>query len=170
MMLGPIDRAFESLMELEGVHSDDPADAGGDTWYGISRRSYPKIGWPPTREEAKNIYAEDFWAPMRLTQVKYYVAQEKLFHMAVNMGTRACTRYLQMVLNRCMWPGARLVVDGVMGPKTLKALNGNTEDMLGQRKVIEGLRWMSVYHYQNLAHRKPSQMKFINGWMNRAIR
>ena len=37
------DSAFKRLMIFEGGHVIDERDAGGETKYGISKRSYPDI-------------------------------------------------------------------------------------------------------------------------------
>jgi hypothetical protein len=41
----PFEDAYEGATQgFEGGYADDPADAGGETFNGISRRSHP--GWP----------------------------------------------------------------------------------------------------------------------------
>ena len=37
------DRAFELLIGSEGGYVNDPHDPGGETKYGISKRSYPTL-------------------------------------------------------------------------------------------------------------------------------
>jgi len=57
------DDAFERLLGLEGAYVNDPRDAGGETKYGISRRSYPgEIIRTMTIERAKEIYLRDYCA------------------------------------------------------------------------------------------------------------
>ena len=56
------EEAFSRLMGHEGGYSNDPLDPGGETNWGISKRSYPNVDITNlTRAEAKVIYREDFW-------------------------------------------------------------------------------------------------------------
>ena len=58
------DSAFTKLLGHEGgyvCHKDDP---GGETCWGISKRSYPHEDIKNlTQERAKQIYKRDFWGP-----------------------------------------------------------------------------------------------------------
>ncbi|MCL2029533.1 MAG: hypothetical protein FWG97_03875 [Deltaproteobacteria bacterium] len=41
------DRVYKQTKEFEGGYVDDPLDAGGETFRGISRKNHPKWpGWP----------------------------------------------------------------------------------------------------------------------------
>ena len=40
-MLKEFDKIIEVVLEHEGGYVNDPADAGGETRYGISKRAYP---------------------------------------------------------------------------------------------------------------------------------
>lgn len=50
------------MINREGVYVNDPYDPGGETKYGICKRSYPNLNIKElTLEEAKKIYHRDFW-------------------------------------------------------------------------------------------------------------
>jgi lysozyme family protein len=54
--------AFEILIGHEGGYVDHPDDPGGETKYGISKRSYPEVNIAAlTLDKAKAIYREDYW-------------------------------------------------------------------------------------------------------------
>ncbi|MDD4924781.1 MAG: glycosyl hydrolase 108 family protein [Dehalococcoidales bacterium] len=63
------DRAFDLLMRIEGVYSDDPDDRGGKTLYGITEKNFPnefyeisQIKTPEYRlAYAKDFYKKEFW-------------------------------------------------------------------------------------------------------------
>ena len=59
------DEAFLRLIGHEGGYVADSRDPGGETKFGISRRSYPgeDIKGNLTLARAKTIYARDFWGP-----------------------------------------------------------------------------------------------------------
>ncbi|WP_020681388.1 glycosyl hydrolase 108 family protein [Marinobacterium rhizophilum] len=46
--------------DIEGEHSNDAADKGGDSWYGLARRWNQGMPWPPTREQAIALYKTAF--------------------------------------------------------------------------------------------------------------
>ena len=58
------DQAFDRLIDHEGGYVFDPRDPGGETKYGISKRSYPALNIKNLDlETAKAIYRKDFWDP-----------------------------------------------------------------------------------------------------------
>ena len=59
---GTFDKAFDLVVGLEGGYSNDSADSGGATRWGISKRSHPNLDITTlTIENAKEIYAEEYW-------------------------------------------------------------------------------------------------------------
>ena len=55
------DHAFERLIGHEGGYVNDPKDRGGETKYGISKRSYPGEDIAGmTLGRAKEIYLRDY--------------------------------------------------------------------------------------------------------------
>lgn len=49
----------------EGGYVNDPDDPGGETNFGISKRSFPDVDIKNlTKDEAKEIYREHFWNPI----------------------------------------------------------------------------------------------------------
>lgn len=107
------DRVFSLLLGHEGGYVDDPNDRGGETKYGISKRSYPKVDIRGlTLEGAKAIYAADYWRPIRGDELPIGLAL-LVFDSAVNNGVGAAIRWLQRA--------AGVPVDGVFGPRTIAA-------------------------------------------------
>lgn len=83
------------VLSHEGNYSNDPADPGGETKFGISKRSYPHLNIKDlTREEAIEIYYKDFWVPLKASLFSFAV-QYQLLDFAVNSGIPTATRYLQ---------------------------------------------------------------------------
>ena len=61
-MSSSFDLAIPIVLENEGGYVNDPADPGGETKYGISKRSYPALDIKNlTVEQATAIYLRDFW-------------------------------------------------------------------------------------------------------------
>ena len=54
--------AFQLVIANEGEYVNDPQDPGGETKFGISKRSYPQLDIKNlTIDQAQNIYKTDFW-------------------------------------------------------------------------------------------------------------
>ncbi len=108
------DTCFDRLMGAEGGYSNDPNDPGGETNWGISKRSYPGVDIKSlTREGARIIYLRDFWNNVQLDQFPLAVSYE-FFDFAVNSGIQTAIRYIQRAI--------KVADDGYWGPVSEKAL------------------------------------------------
>jgi hypothetical protein len=72
------------------------------------------------KEEARIIYRAEYWQALRLDAVLSLFIAAEIFDTAVNMGRTVAIKIVQEALN---YFGEALVVDGLMGMKTLGALN-----------------------------------------------
>ncbi len=113
------DTAFDRLIGNEGSYVDDPADPGGETNWGISKRSYPSVDIKTlTREQAKQIYFADFWKKIHADQMPAAVAFQT-FDFAVNSGIQTAIRYLQAAVG--------VADDGYWGPVSESAMAAHKE-------------------------------------------
>lgn len=153
--------AITKVLAHEGGYVNHPSDPGGETKYGISKRSYPNVNIRElTVEQAKAIYHSDFWKTGPYEKLTYGPLSEKAFDTAVNTGNKRAFQLLQQAANAC---GAKLVVDGVVGPLTLAAVNA-----LPGERVLEQYRIEQANFYHSLVARNPSQQVFLRGWLKRA--
>lgn len=61
-MILTFEECVNHVLRWEGGYSNDPNDPGGETNFGISKRSYPKLDIKHlTRDQAKQIYFVDYW-------------------------------------------------------------------------------------------------------------
>jgi len=161
------EKAFETLIGIEGGYVNDPTDRGGETKYGISKKAYPHLDIKNlTLDMAKKIYFEDYWKACGADQMLKYEVALELFDTAVNMGPVTAKMFLQEALNLMNRDGRSypdLNVDGKIGPATLSAYRacGNDRILL---KVLNGLQFCN---YKVICEKKPSQEKYFNGWMER---
>lgn len=145
--------AVDIVLKHEGGYVNDPADAGGETNYGISKQAYPDINIRNlTKEQAKMLYKRDYWDACKCDQLPDYT-RLFVFDTAVNMGIGFAKKMLQVAV------GA--VSDGVIGPKTLAAARRCNQSSCILNLI--GLRW-SRYH--EIAKRGKNA-KFLKGWLNR---
>lgn len=88
------DKAFDRLLGHEGGYVNHASDPGGETHWGISKRSYPHVDIKNlTREGAKVIYKRDYWDAVG-AKVHPAIAFQ-VFDAAVNHGIDNATRMLQ---------------------------------------------------------------------------
>jgi lysozyme family protein len=154
-------KAFDYMLKHEGGYVNDSADPGGETRFGISKRSYPNLDIKTlTLDQAREIYHRDFWTKAKCEQINDENLVLKFFDLCVNMGISQVTKLIQRALRAT---GAQVVEDGVIGPVTLAAINkADPTDLLA------ALKSESAGYYRLIASINPSQQKFIEGWLNRA--
>ena len=171
------DSAFNYMLKNEGGFVNDSADKGGATKYGVSltlMRQMFKNGsiWLDlnkdgtidekdvmilTLEDAKLVYFKEFWRPLASLS-RFFVVQImiKIFDTAVNIGVRNAIKLVQRVIGT--------QEDGVIGKDTISKCVVFKGDFIS--KYVEFL----VKFYANIAVKNPTQLRFLNGWINRAFR
>ena len=151
--------AIKIILQHEGGYSHVSGDEGGETNFGISSRSYPDEDIKGmTSERASEIYLHDFWRPLLLDDINSQGVADTVFDQAVNAGKTRAVSMLQNVLNAM---GSNLVQDGAMGQKTVEAANSMDAETLFlnyQQKRIDYYKFIAT---------KPSNSKFLQGWINR---
>jgi len=145
------DAAFDRLMGHEGGYVNDPNDPGGETNWGISKRSYPQVDIRNlTREGAKVIYKRDFWDAAHADEMYDGVAFQAL-DFAINSGIQTAIRKLQKAVGAAD--------DGWWGPITRAKVAEMSESDVIMRFVAERLDfWRSLSTWRH----------FGNGWAGRA--
>jgi len=135
---------FDDMIEfiidrIEGGYANDPRDNGGETNWGLSVKANPELAGRMknlTKAEAKAIYRKKYFTPAGIS--KYPVkARLVVFDGVINHGIVGNNKLVQKALNSMR---ARLVVDGVVGPKTMAAI-----------KAADPLDFLTAYCRQRLA-------------------
>jgi lysozyme family protein len=133
--------AYNKVIKIEGGYVNDPDDAGGETYIGISRKFNPNAKfWKVIDEiksknksitnkemnailkknntiigEIKNIYKNKYWDKLYLDNLNSQKIAEELFDTAVNMGVSVAIKILQNSL--------RVKTDGKMTNDLIKIVN-----------------------------------------------
>ena len=131
------EQAFANTIGLEGGFVDNPADPGGATMYGVTERVARKYGYTGAMQDlpldtAKQIAKQEYWDPYQCDALMPLVSMQ-VFDAAYNGGD--VVRWLQQA------SGA--VVDGVMGPKTITAVNLTPAHMLVMRFLSYRLQYLT---------------------------
>ena len=146
------DEAFERLIDPqhEGGYVNDPRDPGGETKFGISKRSYPAEDIAGlTLDRAKAIYRRDFWGPAGCDAVPDAIKFD-MFDTAVNSAPRTAIKILQRAVGE--------LDDGILGPHTLLAATG----MDPERLIARFNGWRLDY-----LNDLPTWPAFGRGWAQR---
>ena len=156
-MLTMFDDIIKVVLKHEGGYVNDPVDPGGETNFGIAKRSHPDVDIKNLTEEgAKEIYYQYYWMKNRVPQLPDEL-KHIYFDMCINQGRGRAVKILQQAANA---KGANLKVDGGLGPKTIGALNG---------VELDRVRAYRIKYYADLVTRKPDLEKFYFGWFRRGL-
>jgi lysozyme family protein len=179
--MNAFDKAFEHTVGIEGGYSNNPADLGGPTKYGITERVARAAGYQGDMKDmpidiAKAIYRRRYWDINRLdavATVSESVALE-MFDTGVNCGTSTAGLFLQRslnVLNRQGKDFADLLPDGSVGPMTVEALSAfvAVRGIAGHRVLLTMLNCLQGAKYIEIAERYPSQETFVYGWVSNRV-
>jgi len=166
------EKAFEKVLIIEGGYSDHEDDPGGKTKYGITEAVARQNGYKGdmkdlTTDQAKEIYYHEFWLNHKYNKIKNRNIAIEMFDQAVNMGQGTANKNLQKSNNLLtaaddIYP---IAVDGVIGPQTLKAINGCSKPIA----LFNVLNGYQIKHYINLAENSNKYKTFIAGWANNRI-
>ena len=172
------DQALAYTLRHEGGYVFDPADPGGETRFGISKRSYPQFDIKElTLAEAEYIYRRDYWLAPRFNRIPNEFVAAKVFDLGVNVGTRRAAKLLQRALNQVcggeipsqrqsawrqkmarLFRGKPLIVDGLIGPITIEVVALCPYP----QSLLMALKGEAYQHY--IKQKKP---RFIAGWLTR---
>ena len=119
--MAKFDTEFDKLILSEGGYVNDPDDAGGETYLGISRKNNPKwVGWEiiddikkkygtknitsrlkkdvALTNSAKLLYKQNYWDVLELDDIPSQGIAHQLFDTCVNCGKTTAIRIAQQVL------------------------------------------------------------------------
>ncbi len=168
---------IDALIKREGGFVDHPNDPGGATCWGWTAKNAKARGWKGLVADlplktAKRWYYEDYWMKPgfnRIHQVNPAFATE-LFDSGVNVGTQTALKWLQgalNALNRQERDYPDLVVDGIVGDKTINALQAYLacRNKNGQIVMMRCLNALQTAHYFRIAENNEKLEDFFFGWI-----
>ena len=156
-MLTEFEEIIDIVLYHEGGYVNDPDDPGGETNFGVAKRSHPDVDIANlTKDGAKEIYKEHYWNKNKVESLSEEL-RHIYFDMCVNQGRGRAVKILQHAANA---KGAGLKVDGGMGPMTIAAMDG---------VELDRVRAYRIKYYADLVTRKPDLEKFYFGWFRRGL-
>ncbi|MBK8200074.1 MAG: hypothetical protein IPK75_17135 [Acidobacteria bacterium] len=162
------DTALSFCFKWEGGYSDQKADKGGKTNYGITEKVYhewldsrgeaPRPVSEITKSEVRAIYWSDYWLAARCDRLKRQL-DLLMFDAAVNHGPGGASKLLQRALNSL---GESLKVDGAIGGQTFTAIGRHATKDICKQYLTER---RALFH--RIVANDKSQEVFLKGWLNR---
>lgn len=177
-------KVFEPiLLKQEGGYANKAGDSGGETWMGVARNYYPKwpgwaiiddnkshlpsndrIGWglfsrflrtlPALQTLVDNFYETTFWDTMQGDAITSQSLANFIGDWGVNAGLTVPVKHAQRLLG--------LIDDGKVGPKTIAALNANSN-----AAFFAKLKQERINFYYDVVKAHPEDRQFLGDWLQR---
>ena len=177
-----VEQIARAIVPREGGYVNDPDDPGGATKYGVTIGTMRRLGLDKTgdghvttadvkaltREDAVSIFVDHYFHRPRISQLPEPL-QASVFDMNVNAGANA-VKILQRLVAAMGFPA---VADGVIGPKTIAAVNAAAQAAPDHIADAYGIARRNYYF--RLADRRAASRKYARtraggkgGWIRRA--
>lgn len=161
---------IDDIIAREGgdKETNNPADSGGRTKFGISEKAHPEA-WADgdvSRLEAREIYRRVYILAEKFDRIPNLLLMHQVVDHGVPSGPDTAARMLQQVVG--------VKIDGEIGAKTIAAIvnypNGKLfgVDVSGSALLNAAFRDARILHYATIAKRRPKDLEFLLGWIKRA--
>lgn len=170
------------IIRREGGYVNDPDDPGGATKHGVTVHTMRRLGFDLNADgkvdandvrlldevQAAEIFLKHYFYGPKLDQLPEPL-QPSVFDMYVNAGGHA-VKILQRLLGQI---GIPVAVDGVLGPKTVKAVQNAM--LMAPDHLVDAYGIARRNYYYQLADRRAASRKYARarsggkgGWIKRA--
>lgn len=171
--MGNFATAYAPLQSAEGGYVNDPADPGGETYAGITRKYNPSWqGWALLDAIPNKTKGAKYSSVGNAVQEFYYTTKWIAYGFNKLDNADIGTAVLDTVVNHGAGPsliqkalvtaGKSVSTDGKIGPATLSALN-----TVNVQAFLTALYNIRKDYYQALITGNPALAKFLPGWLKR---
>jgi lysozyme family protein len=173
MMALTTQEIIAAIIKREGGFSNRPADRGGPTKYGITQQTLSewrgqKVSAAEVADmseaEAIAIYTTRYVNEPAFDKLQAEEIRDDVVDIGVNHGTLRAAQWLQEI--------AGVKIDGVLGPKSLAAINAMDPHVVARRLTARRARFYGqiiATDAQRIVkeHGIHSQGENAGGWLNR---
>ena len=167
--MADINKLVSILLKWEGGFVNDPVDKGGATNMGVTIDTWKRVGYDVDGDGDIDI---DDLIQLNKEQVVIDVLKPHYWNkwQADNINNQSIANLVvDWTWGSGVW-GIKhpqrvlgVKVDGIVGPKTLAAVN----DYPDQKELFEKLWLRRKKHFEDIVEKDPTQKRFIKGWLNR---
>lgn len=170
------DSILDRIVATEGGYTNDPADAGGETMWGITIGTAQKYGYTGhmrlmSRDKAKEIYLQQYIIDPGFDEVYLFSPEigTEVIDTGVNMGQPIAAICLQRCLNAFNGGGKDypdVIADGHVGPQTIAALHAYLQrrGKSGVTVMLRALNALQGERYIDITEKRPINERFTFGW------
>lgn len=156
------------ILKWEGGFVNDPADLGGATNMGVTISTWKQVGYDKdgdgdidvndlhllTRDDVVNrVLKPHYWDRWKADDIKSQSVANILVDWVWASGAHGI-KIPQRLLG--------VTVDGIVGPKTLAAVNARNP-----RELFDMIKLARFDFIEDICRKRPANNKFKRGWMNR---
>lgn len=157
------------ILRWEGKFVNDPADSGGATNMGVTLATWRAYGYDKdgdgdidvddlrliTEDDAiDRILKPYFWDEFRGDEIRNQSIANICVDWAWSSGAKKVIRKVQRLLG--------VPIDGIVGPKTLTAINA-----AAPRLLFNTIKAARLAYVEQVAAANPVKQRFLKGWKNR---
>ena len=151
------------IKKWEGGYVNDPDDSGGATNKGVTLATFRTwFGANKTVNDLKAltdeqwiyIFLNGYWNQCKASEINNQSVANIIVDWAWASGPKTAIKKVQSIVGTD--------IDGIVGPKTLAAIN-NAEP----RQLFNKIKAARLQFVENLAEQRPKDKKFLQGWKNR---
>jgi lysozyme family protein len=166
------------VVNLEGGYSNDPKDPGGETNFGITKKTAMNYGYTGdmkllTKDQAKDIYKKGYWDINSIDLIENKDLQFEIFDAGVNCGPQNPATWLQEIINALNNEQTRwvdVVVDGSIGPKTASIVNQVNRDPNYAKILFNTMNSYQTVYYVKATISNRNLERFLFGWLMNRVR
>lgn len=149
----------------------DRDNDGGMVRYGLNSNAHPNLipaGYytKPAQDalaDARIHYQEWYWVPIHGDIITSQPVANKIFDQSVPMGVGEASKLVQRAINSTLTDDDdRLDVDGILGPRSMTALNA-----ADPTKFLNAFAEEAGAFYRTLAMKRPADKAQLPGWLTR---
>ncbi len=167
--MAQIDKLIPIILKWEGGYVNDPADRGGPTNKGVTLKTWQAFGYDKTGDDVidvndlklitceeviKTILKPHYWDLWRADEIHSQALANILVDWVWGSGPPGIT-IPQGILG--------VKQDGIVGEKTLRALNEYPDP----EELFNKIKQTRRAHFNLICLNRPANKRFLKGWLNR---